>query len=144
LNDKLVDKVDEAFRDRWRTLLSVDDMIDNVMSKLESLEVLDNTYIILTSDHGYHLGTFALTIDKRMPYETDIRVPLLVRGPGIKGNSELYDLVVNIDLAPTIVEMAGGQMTDVDGISFLPSLLGKDKDSKFIESNDIYEQQMGL
>ena len=70
LSDELLDKVDDAFRDRWRTLLSVDDMIDNVMTKLDELNILDNTFVILTSDHGYHLGTFALTIDKRMPYET--------------------------------------------------------------------------
>ena len=70
LNEKLVSKVDEVFRNRWRTLLSVDDMIDKVMRRLELLGVLDNTFVLLTSDHGYHLGTFALTIDKRMPYET--------------------------------------------------------------------------
>ena len=70
LSETLVERVDEVFRNRWRTLLSVDDMVDKVMSRLDGLGVLDNTYVILTSDHGYHLGTFALTIDKRMPYET--------------------------------------------------------------------------
>ena len=70
LSDNLVDKVDEIFRNRWRTLLSVDDMVDKVMSRLDGLGVLDNTFVLLTSDHGYHLGTFSLTIDKRMPYET--------------------------------------------------------------------------
>ena len=70
LSEQLQDKVDEVFRNRWRTLLSVDDMVDKIMSRLESLGVLDNTFVLLTSDHGYHLGTFALTIDKRMPYET--------------------------------------------------------------------------
>ena len=70
LSANLVDKVDEVFRNRWRTLLSVDDMIEKVMNRLNKLELLDNTFVILTSDHGYHLGTFGLTIDKRMPYET--------------------------------------------------------------------------
>ena len=70
LRPELLEKVDEVFRNRWRTLLSVDDMIDNVMSRLDQLGVLDDTFVLLTSDHGYHLGTFALTIDKRMPYET--------------------------------------------------------------------------
>ena len=58
------------FRNRWRTLLSVDDLIDGVMTRLDELNVLGETYVIFTSDHGYHLGTFALTHDKRMPYET--------------------------------------------------------------------------
>ena len=81
LSDNLVDKVDEIFRNRWRTLLSVDDMVDKVMSRLDGLGVLDNTFVLLTSDHGYHLGTFALTIDKRMPYETgQIRFMLLSNG----------------------------------------------------------------
>ena len=70
LSENLVSKVDEVFRNRWRTLLSVDDMIEKIMNRLVELELLDNTFVILTSDHGYHLGTFALTIDKRMPYET--------------------------------------------------------------------------
>ena len=59
--------VDEVFRNRWRTLLSVDDMVDTVMKKLERMDLLRNTFVIFTSDHGYHLGTFALTIDKRYP-----------------------------------------------------------------------------
>ena len=74
LSQTLVNKIDEVFRNRWRTLLSVDDMVDKVMKRLEDLELLDNTFVILTSDHGYHLGTFALTIDKRMPYETGKRI----------------------------------------------------------------------
>ena len=51
--------------------------------RLDELGELENTYVVFTSDHGYHMGTFALTIDKRMPYETDIRIPMMVRGPGI-------------------------------------------------------------
>ena len=48
----------------------MDDMIDNVMTRLRELDLLEDTYVIFTSDHGYHLGTFAMTIDKRLPYET--------------------------------------------------------------------------
>ena len=70
LRAELLDKVDDVFRNRWRTLLSVDDMVDKVMNRLDELGILEDTFVLLTSDHGYHLGTFALTIDKRMPYET--------------------------------------------------------------------------
>ena len=70
-------------------------------------------------------------------------MPLLVRGPGVQGNRTVNDVVVNIDLAPTIVEMGGGQLEDADGVSFLPSLLGRKKVSKFVESNDLYVQQKG-
>ena len=65
--------MDEIFRNRWRTLLSVDDMVDNIMTFLRENDMLENTVAMFTSDHGYHLGTFGLPLDKRMPYETDIR-----------------------------------------------------------------------
>ena len=65
--------MDEIFRNRWRTLLSVDDMVDNIMTFLHENDMLENTVAMFTSDHGYHLGTFGLPLDKRMPYETDIR-----------------------------------------------------------------------
>ena len=64
--------MDEVYRNRWRTLLSVDEMVESIIEKLQSLSLLNETYVIFTSDHGYHMGTFALTIDKRMPYETGI------------------------------------------------------------------------
>ena len=56
LNDTFVEMVDDIFRNRWRTLLSVDDMVDAVMLKLEEKNLLDDTVVIFTSDHGYHLG----------------------------------------------------------------------------------------
>ena len=68
----------------------------------------------------------------------DIRVPLLVRGPGVDSNKVIKDVVVNIDLAPTIVEMGGRDMNSADGISFLPSLLMKESYDESTESNDIY------
>ena len=63
----------------------------------------------------------------------------MVRGPGVKANKVLKDVVVNIDLAPTIVEMGGGELDSVDGISFLPSLVRDNKVETFEESNAIFE-----
>ena len=59
---------------RWRTLLSVDVLVEKVVHALEQYELLADTYLLLTSDHGYHLGQFAMPLDKRLPYEFDIRV----------------------------------------------------------------------
>ena len=78
-----VNWADNAFRSRWRALKSVDDLVQNVYDALNRTGLLDSTYIIFSSDHGYHTGQFSLPYDKRHPYEFDIRVPLLIRGPGI-------------------------------------------------------------
>ena len=79
MSDETIKKVDEMFRDRWRTLLSVDVMVDKVVAALKHYNMLDNTYIILTSDNGFHMGQFALPLDKRLPYEFDIRVRIDIK-----------------------------------------------------------------
>ncbi|PIO30349.1 hypothetical protein AB205_0097530 [Aquarana catesbeiana] len=71
---------------RWQTLLSVDDLVEKLVKELQNRGELNNTFIFFTSDNGYHTGQFSLPIDKRQLYEFDIKVPLLVRGPGIKPN----------------------------------------------------------
>ena len=105
---------------------------------LESSGLLDNTFVIFTSDHGYHLGQFGLPLDKRQLYETDIRVPLLVRGPGISRNYSTDALEVNVDLAPTIIDMAGLKVpSHMDGTSFLPHAKSLSDFDAWYESNDV-------
>ncbi|CAL4098117.1 unnamed protein product, partial [Meganyctiphanes norvegica] len=107
LPDETIDKVDEVYRKRLRTLLTVDDMIKDVIENLSNKGILSNTYVIFTSDNGYHMGQFSLPLDKREPYETDIRVPLLVKGPFVTAGHVIEYSALNIDLAPTILELAG-------------------------------------
>ena len=76
LDDDLIEMIDEHFRDRWRTLLSVDDMIDRVMKKLEDIGELNNTFVLFSSDHGYNLGTFGMPWGKRLNYENGKRYHL--------------------------------------------------------------------
>ena len=117
--------INETFRRRWQTLQSVDDLVHFVVTKLSVMGVMEDTYVLYTSDNGYHLGQFSLPNDKRQLYEFDIRVPLLVRGPGIARKSQTDDMVLNIDLAPTIIDLAGGEVPkDMDGISVKASLMG--------------------
>ncbi|KAG8577988.1 hypothetical protein GDO81_010349 [Engystomops pustulosus] len=116
--------LDNAFRKRWQTLLSVDDLVEKLLKQLQARGELDNTFIFFTSDNGYHTGQFSLPIDKRQLYEFDIKVPLLVRGPGVNPNQTSKALVANIDLGPTILDIAGFDLnkTQMDGMSYLPIL----------------------
>ncbi|XP_056434822.1 glucosamine (N-acetyl)-6-sulfatase (Sanfilippo disease IIID), b [Gadus chalcogrammus] len=117
-----MDFLDDAYRKRWQTLLSVDDMVEKLVKKLEDSKELNNTYIFYSSDNGFHAGQFSLPIDKRQLYEFDIRVPLMVRGPGIAPKQIVKAPVLNIDLAPTILDISGSDLPIMDGQSFLSQM----------------------
>ncbi|KAJ9475977.1 Arylsulfatase [Pseudozyma hubeiensis] len=116
LNDTVVDYLDEWYRNRLRALQAVDELVDAVMQKAEQLGILDNTYFIYTSDNGYTVGEHRRQPGKTTGYEEDIRVPLIVRGPGISANVRNDSVHSNIDLAATIVHHAGAEPSyDLDG-----------------------------
>jgi len=129
--------IDLHFRNRWRSLVGVDDMVGLVHAELLSLGILDNTYIFYTSDHGYKLGQWRLGCSKEHPYETDVHIPFFARGPGITPGTRLTALGSNIDVTPTFLEIVGIPPQDEhDGESLLPQLLSQNGSPERIAAED--------
>ena len=118
---------DQHHRTRWQSLLSVDDLVEAVYERLEKHGLTDNTYFFYTSDHGYKLGQWRVATAKYHPYETDIRIPLFARGPGIGTDVTLSEVTGNVDFFPTLMKLAGidQDVSEVDGKEFASVLLGQ-------------------
>jgi hypothetical protein len=120
--------VDRQFRKRWVTLLSVDDAIAAVSETLDELKLAASTYFFVTSDHGYNMGQHNLPSCKLNVYDNTVRIPMLIRGPGIKAQQSFTQIGSNVDVAPTLLALAGlDPMTlttpPMDGKSLMPWLL---------------------
>ena len=109
-----------------RSLIAVDESLGKVIETLEKIGELENTVIIYSSDNGYFMGEHTFK-DKRLAYENSIRVPMIIRYPRlIKENTEINEQCLNIDLAPTILELAGIDKPDyMQGESMLDLIRGK-------------------
>jgi N-acetylglucosamine-6-sulfatase len=113
----------ELHRKRLQSMLAVDDALGELIRSLRESGELENTYVFFTSDNGFHLGEHRLGAGKWTPYEEDIKVPLVVRGPGVPGGRTLHHMVLNNDLAPTFADLAGTETPSfVDGRSLKPLL----------------------
>jgi N-acetylglucosamine-6-sulfatase len=116
-----------AYYQRYcETLLAVDESLGRILRHLEDRDELESTVIIYMGDNGFQFGEHGL-IDKRTAYAASIRIPLLVMCPRrFRRGSRISQLVANIDIAPTILELAGVEPPDrMDGKSFVPLLMGK-------------------
>lgn len=117
---------DESIRNRMRMLAAVDESIQRIFEILEDTGKLDNTLFIFTSDEGYFYGEHGLSVERRLAYEESIRIPLLMRFPKlIKPSTAVDAMVLNIDIAPTVLELAGVPIpAHVQGRSIVPILQG--------------------
>jgi arylsulfatase A-like enzyme len=110
----------EDARQRAEALSVLDDQVGAMMSTLRRTGALKNTYVVFTSDNGYFLGEHRMRQGKILPYEPSLRVPLLIRGPGIPAGQVRTDPASMTDFAPTFLRMAGAQPEkSVDGMSLL-------------------------
>ena len=119
-----------AIRRRAEMMLAVDESVGRIVETLSRAGILDDTLILFTSDNGYFYGEHALTIERRLPYEESIRSPLLIRYPALaSADSEIGELVVSVDIAPTVLEVAGLPVgNQIQGRSLVPLLRGVDAD----------------
>ena len=118
---------DTVILNRLRMLKAVDEGVGEIIKALEESGERDNTLIVVAGDHGYFYGEHGLSIERRLAYEESIRIPLIMRYPPlIAAASEPAPLVQTIDLAPTFVELGGGEVQpDYQGRSLLPILKGE-------------------
>ncbi|MBA2255877.1 MAG: sulfatase [Thermoleophilaceae bacterium] len=125
LGSARVDALTKLHRGRLRSLLAVDDLVKRVIDALRATGELANTLVIFTSDNGFLLGQHRLT-GKNWVYESSVRVPLLIRGPGVPPGATRRQLVGNVDLAATILDATGATAPashPLDGVSLLPLAL---------------------
>ncbi|PKX95160.1 sulfatase family protein [Aspergillus novofumigatus IBT 16806] len=125
LNSTQIDDIDLLYQRRLESLRGVDDIVDDVVEMLKDRGVIDNTYIIYSTDQGYHLGTHRHGAGKCLPYLEDMNIPLVVRGPGVPEGVISHTPSTVTDFAPTFLEIAGLRSEKIppflDGLSLLPA-----------------------
>ena len=115
--------IDSDYRMRLQSLQAVDEAIATLVSTLSSTGRLANTYLVFAADNGYHMGEHRLLPGKYTPYETDIHVPLVIRGPGVPASVARNEYTSDIDLAETFADLAGvAPLSFSDGRSLKPLL----------------------
>ncbi|KAI1824711.1 arylsulfatase [Xylaria intraflava] len=117
MNQSAINFTDFVYRSRLQALAGVDEIIADVVGMLETKGVIDNTYVIFTSDNGYHLGQHRMPGGKSLFYNEDTNIPFVVRGPDVPANVTSNIPSLHIDLAPTFLDIAG--VREVDRPAFL-------------------------
>ena len=118
---------DRDIRARLEMLLAVDEGLERIVATLKETGKLGRTVVIVTSDHGYFYGEHDLNEERRLAYEETARIPLIVRYPPIaQAGATPAAMVQTIDLAPTVLELAGvADPTPREGRSLVPLLRGE-------------------
>lgn len=121
---------DEEIRGRQEMLLAVDDSLGRLVAALERTGALNDTVVIVTSDHGYFYGEHGLNEERRLAYEETIRIPLLIRFPRLAAaGSTPAAMTLSIDIAPTLLDVAGLEPdAGIQGRSLVPVLTGQARD----------------
>ncbi|MEV6600969.1 sulfatase [Actinoplanes sp. NPDC051346] len=118
-------ELDVVFRKRAQSVRSIDRLLASLQATLSRVGVADDTVVVFTSDNGFHLGEYRLLPGKQTAFDTDVRVPLVVAGPGVRAGRRVAEPVQNVDLRPTFAGFAGAAVpADLHGRDIRPLLSG--------------------
>jgi arylsulfatase A-like enzyme len=127
LSEAEVATMEHNYRRRAQSVLAIDALVARVRAALSEAGQTDSTFFVFSSDNGYHMGEHDMKGGKQTAYDADIRVPLVVVGPGVPAGRTYDEIVQNIDLCPTFEEIGGVPVpTSVEGRSLLPLIHGAD------------------
>jgi N-acetylglucosamine-6-sulfatase len=134
------EKVDELYVSRLKAMISVDDLVQELFQTLEQLRILDQTYVLFTSDNGFRMGSFKMPSCKLHPYENDIRVPMMIRGPGIQPGSVSSIVSSHVNIMPTLLGLATNQWNSQEVVP--ETMDGINLASHIIDGNEEEEQPL--
>jgi arylsulfatase A-like enzyme len=121
-----ISSIDQKFRRRAQAVQAVDRMIGQIEAELAAKGLAHNTYIVFSSDNGLHMGEHRLLPGKLTAFDSDIKVPLVVTGPGVPAGRTVTQMTENVDLCPSFEELAGAPVPgSVDGHSLVALLHGR-------------------
>jgi arylsulfatase A-like enzyme len=122
IDDARAAEIDLLYTKTAETVAGLDAAVEALLAVVDDLGLTDSTYVFYVSDHGFQFGEHRL-LRKGTPFEESVHVPLVVSGPGVDAGASRDELVANIDVAPTILELAGvADAPEVDGRSLAPLL----------------------
>src|SRR5881392_4097237 len=123
LTAKQMKQLQLDYEGRIGSLLAVDDHVKRLMKILKATHQLKNTLIVFVSDNGWLQGQHRIPGDKFLPYEESLRVPFILRGPGVPAGRTVHGQVSNVDFAPTLIDVARARAGRIqDGESLMPTV----------------------
>jgi arylsulfatase A-like enzyme len=126
ISEEQIATMDKEYRKRAQSVQAVDELVGQIRRTLRERGLDRNTYVVFSSDNGYHMGQRRLLAGKMTAYDSDIRVPLIVVGPGVPPGSTTAALAENVDLAPTFMRVAHARPPSfVDGHGLLSLMHGE-------------------
>ncbi|KAG0199140.1 hypothetical protein BGX28_007532 [Mortierella sp. GBA30] len=135
LDESQIEVLDQTYRARLQSLQATDELVERVIQRLEENGQLENTYIVYTTDNGYHLGTHRLFAGKQTAFEEDTNIPFIIRGPGIAKGKKSNAVATHTHFPATVLKLAGLPVPDELDAHSIPiledkAIYGKDQASE--------------